>query len=75
MKEQNTLKKRNLRKRRSKFTALEVSVHAIPNTNMYSRVSEIETADLSQSHASFNLSQFRAYCLFHRNSNTATKTN
>ena len=39
----------------------------------YSRTSEIETADLSQSHASLNLSQFRSYCLLHRNSSTATK--
>ena len=34
---------------------------------------EIETADLSQSHASLNLSQFPADCLFPRNSSTATK--
>ena len=34
---------------------------------------EIETADLSQSHASLKLSQFRDYCLFHRNSSRATK--
>ena len=41
----------------------------------YSRTPEIETADLSQSHASLNLSQFRAYCLPHINSSTATKDN
>ena len=41
----------------------------------YSRTPEIETADLFQSHASLNLSQIRACCLFHRNSSTATKTN
>ena len=42
---------------------------------LYSRMPEIETADLSQSHAGLNLSQFRAYCLFHRNLSTATKDN
>ena len=41
----------------------------------YCRTPEIETADLSQSHASLKLSQFRAYCFFHRNSSTATKNN
>ena len=41
----------------------------------YSRTPEIETADLSQSHANLNLSQFRDYCLFHRNSGTATRNN
>ena len=41
----------------------------------YSRTPEIETADLSISHAILNLSQYRAYCLFHRNSITATKHN
>ena len=39
----------------------------------YSRSPETETADLSQFHASLNLSQFRAYCLFHRNLSTAIK--
>ena len=42
---------------------------------MYSRTPEIETTDLSISHASFNLSQFQAYCVLHRNSSTATKNN
>ena len=42
---------------------------------IYSRTPEIETADLSQSHACLNLSQFRAYFLFYRNSSTATKSN
>ena len=41
----------------------------------YSRTPEIGTVDLAQSHASLNLSQFRAYCLFNRNSSTATKNN
>ena len=41
----------------------------------HSRTLEIETADLSQSHASLNLSYVQAYCLFHRNSSTATKNN
>ena len=36
---------------------------------------EIETADLSQSRASLNLSQFRGYYLFHKTSRTATKNN
>ena len=43
--------------------------------SLYSRTPEIETADFSQSYASLNLSQFQAYCLFHRNSSTATKNN
>ena len=38
---------------------------------MYSRTPEIETADLSQSHA--NLSQFQADCLFCIDLTTATK--
>ena len=42
---------------------------------MYSRTPEIETADLSQSHADLNWSQFRAYCLYHRKSSAATKDN
>ena len=42
---------------------------------MYSRTPDIETADLSQCHASNNLSQFWAYSLFHRNSSTAFKNN
>ena len=42
---------------------------------LYSQTPEIKTADLSQSHASLNLSQFRAYYLFHRNSIIATKYN
>ena len=37
-----------------------------PQGLKYSRTSEIETANLSQS-------QFQAYYLFHRNSSTATK--
>ena len=45
------------------------------DSNIYSRTPEIDTADLSQSHASFNLSQFRAYCLYHRNSSTSTENN
>ena len=45
------------------------------DNKIYSQTSEIETADLSQSHASLNLSLFRAYCLFHRKSSTATKNN
>ena len=36
-------------------------------------MTDIETADLSQSHASLNFSQFRVDCLFNRNSCTATK--
>ena len=48
------------------------SKKVICNKHMkYSRTPEIETANLSQSHATRNLSQFRAYCLFHRNSSTA----
>ena len=42
---------------------------------MYSRMPEIETADLPQSHAGLNLSQFQVDCLYRRNSNTATKIN
>ena len=38
---------------------------------MYSRTSEIETADLSQSHAGLNLSQFQTDCLSRMNSRTA----
>ena len=41
----------------------------------YSRTPEIGTANLSQFHASFNLSKFWAYCLFHRISSTAAKNN
>ena len=41
-------------------------VSCIAELIIYSRMSKIETADLSQ---------FRAYCLFHRNSSTAAKNN
>ena len=41
----------------------------------YCRTPDIETKDLSHSHPNLNLSQFRAYCLFHRNSSTASKNN
>ena len=34
---------------------------------------EIKTADLSQSHAGLNLSQFQTDCLLRINSSTATK--
>ena len=40
-----------------------------------SQTPEIETANLSQPHASLNLSHFLAYCLFHRNSTTTNKNN
>ena len=41
----------------------------------YSRMPEIETADLSQFHAGLNLPQFKADCLFHRDLNTTIKIN
>ena len=53
-----------------KITALRCVFPVIPR-----RTPEIETADLSQSGASLNLSQFRAYCLFHRNSSRVTENN
>ena len=37
----------------------------------YSRTLQIETADLSQSHAGLNLSQFQTDCLLRINSSTA----
>ena len=40
---------------------------------LYSRTPEIETADLSKSHASLNLSQIPADCLLLINSSTAIK--
>ena len=42
---------------------------------VYSRTPEIETADLTQSHAGHYLSLFQDDCLYPRNSNTATKLN
>ena len=51
-----------------------LSTNLLPQVK-YSKTLEIETADLSQSHASLNLSQFRAYCLFHRDSSTVAKKN
>ena len=44
-------------------------------TSKYSTSPEIETANLSQCYVGLNLSQFRAYCLFHRNSIAVTKNN
>ena len=38
---------------------------------IYSRTPEIETADLSQSHAGLNLSQFQTGCILCINSSTA----
>ena len=37
----------------------------------FSRTSEIETEDMSQSHAGLNLSQFQTDCLLRINSSTA----
>ena len=40
---------------------------------MYSRMPEIETVYISQSHAGLNLSEFQADCLLRNNSSTAIK--
>ena len=58
-----------------KLYKCNLSIKKSHNFQNYSRMPKIETADLSQSHSSLNLSQFQAYCLFHTNSSTATKNN